>query len=174
MCRWAGLSSEEIYRAVVKARSLPPQYASVVGVGIPRELWKMIGECLQFKASKRPTFHAMLGIFLRHLQGIPRSPPASPEKWIHISYITCMIFVCSFWSCLMSLDSFTDFTGLIARVEKNPEIFYFLEKYNRSHYKWNPFTCISLSYFSFEIFSNILAFCQQYSCRFWCSFLLEM
>ncbi|ONK63724.1 uncharacterized protein A4U43_C07F18260 [Asparagus officinalis] len=77
---WAGLSSEEIYRAVVKARSLPPQYASVVGVGIPRELWKMIGECLQFKASRRPTFHAMLGIFLRHLQGIPRSAPASPDN----------------------------------------------------------------------------------------------
>ncbi|KAF9599393.1 hypothetical protein IFM89_036950 [Coptis chinensis] len=35
------LSSEEIYRSVVKARKLPPQYASVVGVGIPRELWKM-------------------------------------------------------------------------------------------------------------------------------------
>ncbi|XP_042520252.1 E3 ubiquitin-protein ligase KEG isoform X2 [Macadamia integrifolia] len=77
---WAGLSSEEIYRSVVKARRLPPQYASVVGVGIPRELWKMIGECLQFKASKRPTFQAMLAIFLRHLQEIPRSPPASPDK----------------------------------------------------------------------------------------------
>ncbi|KAF5201412.1 E3 ubiquitin-protein ligase keg-like [Thalictrum thalictroides] len=76
---WAGLSSEEIYRSVIKARKLPPQYASVVGVGIPRELWKMIGECLQFKASKRPTFHAMLTIFLRHLQEIPRSPPASPD-----------------------------------------------------------------------------------------------
>ncbi|PKA62632.1 E3 ubiquitin-protein ligase KEG [Apostasia shenzhenica] len=77
---WSGLTSEEIYRAVVKSRSLPPQYASVVGVGIPRELWKMIGECLQFKASKRPSFHAMLAIFLRHLQGIPRSPPASPDN----------------------------------------------------------------------------------------------
>ncbi|XP_077217739.1 protein kinases;ubiquitin-protein ligase [Tasmannia lanceolata] len=77
---WAGLSSEEIYRAVVKARKLPPQYASVVGVGIPRELWKMIGECLLFKASRRPTFHAMLAIFLRHLQEIPRSPPASPDN----------------------------------------------------------------------------------------------
>ncbi|KAF8396264.1 hypothetical protein HHK36_017879 [Tetracentron sinense] len=77
---WAGLSTEEIYRAVVKARRLPPQYASVVGVGIPRELWKMIGECLQYKASKRPTFHAMLAIFLRHLQEIPCSPPASPVK----------------------------------------------------------------------------------------------
>ncbi|CAN1226758.1 E3 ubiquitin-protein ligase KEG [Linum perenne] len=43
---WAGLSAEEVYRAVVKARKLPPQYASVVGVGIPRELWKMVGECL--------------------------------------------------------------------------------------------------------------------------------
>ncbi|XP_020597993.1 E3 ubiquitin-protein ligase KEG isoform X2 [Phalaenopsis equestris] len=81
---WFGLSSEEIHRAVVKARSLPPQYASVVGVGIPRELWKMIGECLQFKASKRPTFHAMLAIFLRHLQGIPRSPPPSPENVMKI------------------------------------------------------------------------------------------
>ncbi|XP_057827234.1 E3 ubiquitin-protein ligase KEG isoform X2 [Cryptomeria japonica] len=77
---WAGLSSEEIYRAVVKARRQPPQYASVVGVGIPRELWKMIGECLQFKPSKRPTFNAMLSIFLRHLQEIPLSPPASPEN----------------------------------------------------------------------------------------------
>lgn len=77
---WSGLSSDEIYRSVIKARKLPPQYASVVGVGIPRELWKMIGECLQFKASKRPTFHAMLTIFLRHLQEIPRSPPASPDS----------------------------------------------------------------------------------------------
>ncbi|XP_031285441.1 E3 ubiquitin-protein ligase KEG isoform X2 [Pistacia vera] len=76
---WAGLSAEEIYRAVVKTRKLPPQYASIVGVGIPRELWKMIGECLQFKASKRPTFNAMLAIFLRHLQELPRSPPASPD-----------------------------------------------------------------------------------------------
>ncbi|KAK9912711.1 hypothetical protein M0R45_036561 [Rubus argutus] len=77
---WAGLSTEEIYRAVVKARKLPPQYASVVGVGIPRELWKMIGECLQFKASKRPTFNLMLATFLRHLQEIPRSPSASPDN----------------------------------------------------------------------------------------------
>ncbi|WJX36648.1 hypothetical protein P8452_24505 [Trifolium repens] len=77
---WAGLSAEEIYRAVVKAKKQPPQYASVVGGGIPRELWKMIGECLQFKPSKRPTFNAMLAIFLRHLQEIPRSPPASPDN----------------------------------------------------------------------------------------------
>ncbi|KDP40550.1 hypothetical protein JCGZ_24549 [Jatropha curcas] len=77
---WAGLSAGEIYRAVVKARKLPPQYASVVGVGMPRELWKMIGECLQFKASKRPSFNAMLAIFLRHLQELPRSPPASPDN----------------------------------------------------------------------------------------------
>ncbi|VVA21922.1 PREDICTED: E3 ubiquitin-ligase KEG [Prunus dulcis] len=77
---WAGLSTEEIYRAVIKARKLPPQYASVVGVGIPRELWKMIGECLQFKASKRPSFSSMLATFLRHLQEIPRSPPASPDN----------------------------------------------------------------------------------------------
>ncbi|KAH9615035.1 hypothetical protein KSS87_008312 [Heliosperma pusillum] len=77
---WAGLSAEEIYRTVVKARKLPPQYASVVGVGIPRDLWKMIGECLQFKPSKRPTFSAMLAIFLRHLQSLPRSPPLSPEN----------------------------------------------------------------------------------------------
>ncbi|GAV69413.1 Ank domain-containing protein/Pkinase domain-containing protein/zf-C3HC4 domain-containing protein/Ank_2 domain-containing protein/Ank_4 domain-containing protein [Cephalotus follicularis] len=77
---WAGLSAEEIFRAVVKARKLPPQYASVVGVGIPRDLWKMIGECLQFKASKRPSFQAMLAIFLRHLQEIPRSPPGSPDN----------------------------------------------------------------------------------------------
>lgn len=80
LCSWAGLSAEEIYRAVVKAKKQPPQYASVVGGGIPRELWKMIGECLQFKPSKRPTFNAMLAIFLRHLQEIPRSPPASPDK----------------------------------------------------------------------------------------------
>ncbi|KAL9239925.1 hypothetical protein vseg_014196 [Gypsophila vaccaria] len=77
---WAGLSAEEIYRTVVKARKLPPQYASVVGVGIPRDLWKMIGECLQFKPSKRPTFSAMLAIFIRHLQSLPRSPPLSPEN----------------------------------------------------------------------------------------------
>ncbi|KAL6514888.1 hypothetical protein OROGR_020467 [Orobanche gracilis] len=77
---WAGLSDEEIYQSVVKAKRQPPQYASVVGVGIPRELWKMIGDCLQFRASKRPTFHSMLSIFLRHLQEIPRSPPASPEN----------------------------------------------------------------------------------------------
>ncbi|XP_068661912.1 E3 ubiquitin-protein ligase KEG-like isoform X1 [Aristolochia californica] len=77
---WAGLSSDEIYKAVVKARRLPPQYANVVGVGIPRELWTMIGECLQFKPSRRPTFHAMLATFLRHLQKVPRSPPASPEN----------------------------------------------------------------------------------------------
>lgn len=76
---WAGLSAEEIYRTVVKARRLPPQYASVVGVGIPRELWKMIGECLQFKPSKRPTFSAILAL-LRHLHSLPRSPPASPEN----------------------------------------------------------------------------------------------
>ncbi|KAG4150634.1 hypothetical protein ERO13_D04G016100v2 [Gossypium hirsutum] len=77
---WAGLSADEIYRAVVKSRKLPPQYASVVGVGLPRELWKMIGDCLQFKPSKRPTFNAMLAIFLRHLQEIPCSPPASPDN----------------------------------------------------------------------------------------------
>ncbi|KAJ6307438.1 hypothetical protein OIU76_017265 [Salix suchowensis] len=77
---WAGLSADEIYRAVVKGRKLPPQYASVVGVGMPRELWKMIGECLQFKASKRPAFSAMLAIFLRHLQELPRSPPSSPDN----------------------------------------------------------------------------------------------
>ncbi|XP_022746915.1 E3 ubiquitin-protein ligase KEG-like isoform X1 [Durio zibethinus] len=79
---WAGLSADEIYRAVVKAQKLPPQYASVVGVGLPRELWKMIGECLQFKPAKRPTFNAMLAIFLRHLREIPRSPPASPDNGI--------------------------------------------------------------------------------------------
>lgn len=77
---WAGLSAEEIYRQVVKAKKQPPQYAGVVGGGIPRELWKMIGECLQFKPSKRPTFNAMLAIFLHHLQEIPRSPPASPDN----------------------------------------------------------------------------------------------
>ncbi|KNA22776.1 hypothetical protein SOVF_031290 [Spinacia oleracea] len=88
---WAGLSAEEIYRTVVKARKLPPQYASVVGVGIPRELWKMIGECLQFKPSKRPTFSAMLAIFLRHLQSLPRSPPASPENDVEACSTTNLI-----------------------------------------------------------------------------------
>lgn len=78
--RWDGLSREEIFQAVVKARKVPPQYERIVGVGIPRELWKMIGECLQFKPSKRPTFNAMLATFLRHLQEIPRSPSASPDK----------------------------------------------------------------------------------------------
>ncbi|XP_050234295.1 E3 ubiquitin-protein ligase KEG isoform X2 [Mercurialis annua] len=78
---WAGLSAEEIYRAVVKAKKLPPQYASVVGVGMPRELWRMIGECFQFKASRRPSFNQMLAIFLRHLQELPRSPPASPDNF---------------------------------------------------------------------------------------------
>ncbi|KAK4483563.1 hypothetical protein RD792_010762 [Penstemon davidsonii] len=77
---WIGLSAEEIYQSVVRAKRQPPQYASVVGVGIPRELWKMIGDCLQFKASRRPTFDSMLAIFLRHLQEIPRSPPTSPDK----------------------------------------------------------------------------------------------
>ncbi|KAH6834259.1 protein kinase [Perilla frutescens var. hirtella] len=81
---WAGLSAEEIYQSVVKSKRQPPQY-SVVGVGIPRELWKMVGDCLQFKAAKRPTFHSMLAIFLRHLQGIPRSPPASPDNVLPIS-----------------------------------------------------------------------------------------
>ena len=81
--RWAGLSADEIYKAVVKGRRQPPQYAGVVGVGMPRELWKMIGECLQFKPAKRPTFSAMLSIFLRHLQEMPWSPPQSPEAYVH-------------------------------------------------------------------------------------------
>ncbi|KAJ9565742.1 hypothetical protein OSB04_001708 [Centaurea solstitialis] len=81
---WAGLNAEDIYRAVVKAKRQPPQYASVVGVGIPRDLWKMIGDCLQFKAPKRPTFSAMLATFLRHLQEIPRGPPASPDNDVNI------------------------------------------------------------------------------------------
>ncbi|KAI5068319.1 hypothetical protein GOP47_0016664 [Adiantum capillus-veneris] len=76
---WSGSTVDEIYKAVVKGRRQPPQYAGVVGVGMPRELWKMIGECLQFKPSKRPTFSAMLCIFLRHLQDMPWSPPQSPE-----------------------------------------------------------------------------------------------
>ncbi|KAL5159578.1 E3 ubiquitin-protein ligase KEG [Glycine soja] len=77
---WAGLSSEEIYQAVVKTKKLLPHYASVVGGGIPSDLWRMIGECLQFKPSNRPSFTAMLTIFLLHLQGIPRSLPASPDN----------------------------------------------------------------------------------------------
>lgn len=35
---WNNPSPEEIYRPVVKARGQPPEYASVVGVGIPRDL----------------------------------------------------------------------------------------------------------------------------------------
>ncbi|GMP91476.1 hypothetical protein CsSME_00042161 [Camellia sinensis var. sinensis] len=92
-CRWAGLSAEEIYRAVVKDRRLPPQYAHVVGVGIPTELWKMIGDCLQFKATRRPTFHAMLAVFLRHLQEIPHSPPESPKKYEIPSGLCCDILL---------------------------------------------------------------------------------
>jgi E3 ubiquitin-protein ligase KEG len=78
-CRWAGLSAEEICKSVVKEKKPPPQYSRVVGVGLPGELWKMIGECLQFRASRRPSFQDMLKTFLRHLLDIPRSPPASPE-----------------------------------------------------------------------------------------------
>ncbi|KAL2588355.1 hypothetical protein AAZV13_13G163600 [Glycine max] len=96
---WAGLSSEEIYQAVVKAKKLPPQYASVVGGGIPSDLWRMIGECLQFKPSKRPSFTAMLAIFLRHLQGIPHSLPASPDN----------DFVKSFSSNVMELPPLSEF-----------------------------------------------------------------
>ncbi|KAG6787747.1 hypothetical protein POTOM_003792 [Populus tomentosa] len=33
------------------------------------------------QASKRPAFSAMLAIFLRHLQELPRSPPASPDNF---------------------------------------------------------------------------------------------
>ncbi|XP_024545688.1 E3 ubiquitin-protein ligase KEG isoform X2 [Selaginella moellendorffii] len=76
---WAGSSQDDIYKAVVKSKRLPPQY-NVVGSGIPRELWKMIGDCLQFKGSKRPNFHAMLAMFLRHLREMPSSPPASPDN----------------------------------------------------------------------------------------------
>jgi len=79
-CRWAGLSAEEICKSVVKEKKPPPQYSGVVGVGLPGDLWKMIGECLQFRASRRPSFQDMLKTFLRHLLDIPRSPPASPEK----------------------------------------------------------------------------------------------
>ncbi|XP_015639441.1 E3 ubiquitin-protein ligase KEG [Oryza sativa Japonica Group] len=77
---WAGLSAEEICKSVVKERKPPPQYSRVVGVGLPGELWKMIGDCLQFKPSRRPSFQDMLKTFLRHLLDIPRSPPASPEN----------------------------------------------------------------------------------------------
>ncbi|KAL9263039.1 E3 ubiquitin-protein ligase KEG-like protein [Drosera capensis] len=75
---WAGLNAEEICQSI-RAKKLPPQYASVVGAGIPRDLWKMIGDCLQFKASKRPKFDSMFVTFLRHLQGLPRSPSATPD-----------------------------------------------------------------------------------------------
>nr|XP_027079322.1 E3 ubiquitin-protein ligase KEG-like isoform X2 [Coffea arabica] len=123
---WAGLSAEEIYRAVVKARKQPPQYASVVGVGIPRELWKMIGECLQFRPSRRPTFSAMLATFLHHLQEIPRSPPASPENLL--STQICMVnLICSDLakypmangmksSNLIDLDLHQDNTNLLHRL----------------------------------------------------------
>ncbi|KAG6629825.1 E3 ubiquitin-protein ligase KEG-like [Carya illinoinensis] len=77
---WDGLSADEIYRAVVKDGRPPLQYSSVVGVGIPRDLWKMIGECLQCKSSRRPNFNAMLAIFLRHLQRIPHSPTSSNNE----------------------------------------------------------------------------------------------
>jgi len=77
---WAGLSAEEICKSVVKEKKPPPQYSRVVGVGLPGELWKMIGDCLQFRASRRPSFQDMLKTFLRHLLDIPRSPPASPEN----------------------------------------------------------------------------------------------
>ncbi|AQK94106.1 E3 ubiquitin-protein ligase KEG [Zea mays] len=77
---WAGLTAEEICKSVAKEKKPPPQYSRVVGVGLPGELWKMIGECLQFRASRRPSFQDMLKIFLRHLLDIPRSPPASPEN----------------------------------------------------------------------------------------------
>jgi E3 ubiquitin-protein ligase KEG len=40
----------------------------------------MIGDCLQFRASRRPSFQDMLKTFLRHLLDIPRSSPASPEN----------------------------------------------------------------------------------------------
>ncbi|KAJ4840034.1 hypothetical protein Tsubulata_033350 [Turnera subulata] len=76
---WDGLSHEEIFRAVVRDGKSPPQYTGVIGHGIPADLWKMIGECLQFKSSKRPTFQAMLAIFLRHLQGIPQNPNVSSD-----------------------------------------------------------------------------------------------
>ena len=79
-CRWAGLSAEDIYKSVVKEKKPPPQYSRVVGVGLPGELWKMIGDCFQNRASRRPYFQDMLKTFLRHLLDIPRSPPASPEK----------------------------------------------------------------------------------------------
>jgi E3 ubiquitin-protein ligase KEG len=79
-CRWAGLSAEDIYKSVVKEKKAPPQYSKVVGVGLPGELWKKIGDCFHSKPNKRPSFQDMLKTFLHHLQEIPRSPPASPEK----------------------------------------------------------------------------------------------
>ncbi|KAI4382953.1 hypothetical protein MLD38_008842 [Melastoma candidum] len=77
---WVGLSAEEIYQAVVKAGKRPPQYTCVVGVGMPTDLWKMIGECLHFKAASRPSFSAILSMFMQYLQKKPWSPPASPEN----------------------------------------------------------------------------------------------
>lgn len=76
----AGVITEEIYQAVVKAGRLPPQYESVSGVGIPSNLWNLIGVCLQFKAARSPSFSTIFATFLPHLQEIPRSPTASPEK----------------------------------------------------------------------------------------------
>ncbi|XP_024021150.1 E3 ubiquitin-protein ligase KEG [Morus notabilis] len=115
---WAGLSAEEIYRTVVKARKLPPQYASVVGVGIPRELWKMIGECLQFKAARRPTFNAMLATFLRHLQEIPRSPPASPDN----DFAKCSGSNVTEPSPISDSEVFLDYTSLLHRLVSEGDV----------------------------------------------------
>ncbi|KAJ0931779.1 putative protein kinase TKL-Pl-1 family [Helianthus annuus] len=75
---WAGLNAEDIYRAVVKGKRQPPQYASVVGVGIPRDLWKMIGDCLQFKAAKDRLLVLCWQYFFvtykKYLAGSPASP----------------------------------------------------------------------------------------------------
>ncbi|XP_047095447.1 E3 ubiquitin-protein ligase KEG-like [Lolium rigidum] len=81
---WAGLSAEDVYKSVVKEKKPPPQYSRVVGVGLPGELWKMIGDCFQSRPSKRPSFQDMLKTFLRHLLDIPRSPPASPENDVRL------------------------------------------------------------------------------------------
>eukprot|EP00850_Spirogloea_muscicola_P008200 SM000043S15828 [mRNA] locus=s43:431291:439771:+ [translate_table: standard] len=77
---WHGTTVSEMLKAVVKAKRQPPQYTGLGKGGMPRELWKMIGECFHHRPSKRPTFHAMLTVFLRHLKELPFSPPPSPEN----------------------------------------------------------------------------------------------
>ncbi|GBG60914.1 hypothetical protein CBR_g16035 [Chara braunii] len=77
---WDSASPVDIERLVVKGKRQPPEYFSLTGGGIPRELRKLIGDCLNYKPTKRPTFHAMLSTFLTLLKEIPISVPASPDN----------------------------------------------------------------------------------------------